>query len=55
MSNHRRDMSMNLKKRQNQDKNYITSSDLFKTISAITSAQYSTKHTGNMYHRPQNL
>ena len=55
MSNHRRDMSVNLKKRQNEDRNYITSSDLFQTTSAITSVQYSTKYTGNMYHRAQNL
>ena len=55
MLNYGRDMPVNLKERQNQDKNYITSSDLFKTTSTITSAQYSTKHTGNMYHRPQNL
>ena len=37
---------------QYQDKNSITSRDLFKTISVITSVQNPKKPTDKLYHRP---
>ena len=40
---------------QYQDKNCITSRDLFKTSSVITAVQHLTKYAGNVYHRQQNL
>ena len=40
---------------QHQEKDCITLRCLFKTISVITLVQYSIKHKGNVYHRPQNL
>ena len=40
---------------QYQDKNCITSRDLFKTSSGITAVQDLTKYADNVYHRQQNL